>query len=136
MCRKIVETVDAKSLPQSAMTVRVKGIPTNAKIMTKTLPSVVTGTMLPKPGTKSINSFTCGYLNSLKAKLKLPRVVKRYFCHPLNEFFHEKLPFTKPNSYSDPYQLYFFVLATRNLGLNVFIIISDGTFTYPITIKV
>lgn len=47
MCLKRVETVEAKSRPQSAITVRVKGIPTRAKTMQKALPSVVIGTILP-----------------------------------------------------------------------------------------
>lgn len=42
-------TPSAKSLPQSAITVKVKGIPTRAKRMQKILPQLVDGTMFPYP---------------------------------------------------------------------------------------
>lgn len=47
MCLPKTETALAKSLPQSAMTVSVKGMPMRAKQMQKTRPLMVTGTMLP-----------------------------------------------------------------------------------------
>jgi hypothetical protein len=49
MCFTSVETVDANSRPQSAMTLRVRGIPTRANTMQKARPSTVSGAMFPYP---------------------------------------------------------------------------------------
>lgn len=43
------ETPVANSLPQSAITVSVRGIPTNANNTQKALPPVVSGTIFPYP---------------------------------------------------------------------------------------
>lgn len=45
----ISDTAEANSLPQSAMTVNVRGIPTSANTTQNALPAVVTGTMSPYP---------------------------------------------------------------------------------------
>lgn len=47
MCLNIVETVLANNLPQSAITVRVRGIPIKAKTIQNARPSVVIGTICP-----------------------------------------------------------------------------------------
>ena len=45
----IVLTASAKSLPQSAITVSVRGMPMNAKKMQNILPQFVAGTTFPYP---------------------------------------------------------------------------------------
>lgn len=57
MCFIISDTAEANSLPQSAITVSVKGIPTRAKTMQKALPPVVIGTISPYPANKRSNIF-------------------------------------------------------------------------------